>query len=54
MVKGRASYRRGIMYFDAVGWAMVKAASARAHRTPTQIVTAAIKRRAKLEKSQKS
>jgi hypothetical protein len=45
---GKASYRRGRLYFDAIGWAMVKAAAKRAKKSPHTVVIAALKRGLKL------
>jgi hypothetical protein len=48
---GKATYRRGKLYFDAVGWAMIKAVAKRTHRSPTRIVNAALRRGFRIEKS---
>ncbi len=39
---GKATYCKGRLYFDDAGWAMVKACARKAHRTPQQVVTAAL------------
>lgn len=41
---GRATYRRGKLYFNAVGWAMVREVAKYTHKTPTAVVVAALKR----------
>jgi hypothetical protein len=51
---GYATYRRGKLYFDEVGWAMLKAAAKRTHKSPTQIVIAALMRYARLHKNEKA
>ena len=49
---GLATYRRGKIYFDEIGWAMVKAAARKAKKSPREVVIAGLKRGAKLEKTQ--
>jgi hypothetical protein len=49
---GLATYKQGKLYFDEVGWAMVKAAARKAKKSPREVVIAGLKRGAKLEKTQ--
>jgi hypothetical protein len=51
---GYATYRRGKLYFDEVGWAMIKGAAKRLHRSPKQVVIAALMRYARLHKNEKA
>lgn len=41
---GRAEYKRGSLYFDQIGWAMVKAVARKHKKSPKYIVTQSIKR----------
>lgn len=50
---GHASYRRGRVYFDEIGWAIVKAAAKKTKKSPTDVVIAGIKRGMKLEEAKK-
>lgn len=45
---GKATIRRGKIYFDEAGWAIVRAAAKKAHKSPKQIVMVALKRGVKL------
>ncbi len=47
-LKARAHYKKGKIYFDEAGWAMVKAAAKRAHKSPKYVVIAGLKRGMKL------
>ena len=54
---GKATYRHGKLYFDAAGWATIKAAAKRLKKSPTQVVNAALMRSIKrglFEKTEKS
>lgn len=54
MTMGTATFRNGKLYFDAEGWAMVKLTARLQHKTPTHVVTAALRRYFKRhEKDQK-
>lgn len=41
---GRATYKKGKLYFDEVGWQQVKRVAAHQHRSPKAVVIAAVKR----------
>ncbi len=47
---GRATYRKGKLYFDTQGWATVKQVARDSHQSPTKVVTAALWRYIKREK----
>lgn len=47
---GYATYKRGALYFDEVGWAMVKGAAKRKHQSPKRIVIDALLRYTKIWK----
>ena len=59
---GLATYRKGHLYFDNRGWALVLAHARKDHKTPRQIVIGALKRgikrgafeKAKEDKSKKA
>ena len=48
---GLATYRRGKLYFDEAGWAIVKAEAKKARKSPLQVVIAGLERGVKLEKA---
>ncbi len=50
---GMATYRNGKLYFDAPGWALIKAASKRQRKSPQTVVTAALMRFIRNEKKSK-
>lgn len=41
---GYATYKKGKLYFDEVGWEIIKGVARRQHRTPQQTVVQALKR----------
>jgi hypothetical protein len=41
---GYAHYRKGKLYFDDIGWAMICAVAKKRKRSPTRIVIDALKR----------
>jgi hypothetical protein len=51
---GYATYRRGKLYFNEVGWAMIKGVAKRLHKSPKQIVVAALRRYARMYKNEKA
>jgi hypothetical protein len=48
---GHARLKGKKLYFDEVGWAMVKAAAKKAKKSPKTVVIAGLKRGMKLEKA---
>ncbi len=46
----RVTYRKGVVYFDEEAWALIKRWAKKEHRSPKNIVIAAIKRGIKREK----
>lgn len=51
---GHATYRRGKLYFDEIGWALVKSVAKRMKKSPQHLVIAALKRWAKKDKNEKA
>jgi hypothetical protein len=51
---GYATYRNGKLYFDAPGWAIIKAQARRMHQSPAKIVNAALVRYAKRREDEKT
>jgi len=47
---GMTTYRNGKLYFDADAWAIVTEYAKKKHKTPQQVVIAALKRSIKREK----
>lgn len=45
---GYATYLRGSLYFDDIGWAIVKAAAKKTKKSPRAVVIAGLKRGMKL------
>lgn len=54
MKLGYAEYKRGKLYFDEIGWSMVRQVAKRLHKTPHQVVISALKRYIKYGKNKKS
>jgi hypothetical protein len=48
---GRANLKGNTLYFDEVGWAMVKAVAKKLKKSPKTVVIAGLKRGMKLEKA---
>jgi hypothetical protein len=40
----KVTYRKGVMYFDEEAWALIIRYARKSHKTPKQIVIAALKR----------
>jgi hypothetical protein len=51
---GYATYKRGKLHFDEIGWAMIKMAAKKSHKTPTQIVRSALLRYARKHEKTKN
>jgi predicted transcriptional regulator len=51
---GRATYKRGKLYFDESGWAILKQVAKRTHRSPKALVIAAIMRYIKRSEREKA
>jgi predicted transcriptional regulator len=46
---GKATIKKGKMYFDENGWAIVKQVARKKHRSPKYIVMQALRRMIKIE-----
>ena len=54
MIKyGYATYKRGVLYFDKAGWALVKNMARKRKQSPTTVVIDAIKRYIRMQKGTK-
>jgi hypothetical protein len=46
---GRATFKKGKLYFDENGWALVRQVARKQHKSPKAVVVQALRRMAKLE-----
>ena len=52
---GHATYKRGKLHFDEIGWAMIEAVAKKQKKSPTRVVNEALRRYVRLmDKNEKA